>query len=133
MRVLHKHFGRPAGLLLSHLIGRHEMRWLLESLRRMYCAFRGHDTILCFHHDRLSLRCLSCSYTTAGWTLQPDSFNGSSASHERLTAAPNDSGHSRETAPPPRGVAFAQRNARRDRDGRGSTAKRPPRAMRWAS
>ena len=106
---------------------------LIEQLRRMYCALRGHDTILCFQHDRLSLRCLSCSYHTTGWSLSADTFNTSSASHKRLTPAQHDLAHPLETTPPHGGVTFAKRSARRDRDGRGSSAKRPPRAMRWAS
>jgi len=109
------------------------MSWLLEPLRRMYCALRGHDTILVFHQDRLSLRCLSCSYRTGGWSLRPDSFNTSSATHERLTHPARKAPHSLESPKVSSGASIADRSSRPDRDGRGSAAKQPSRAMRLAS
>jgi hypothetical protein len=44
----------------------------LEQLQQFLCGFRGHDEVLHFERDRLSLRCLSCGHQTAGWNLRPD-------------------------------------------------------------
>src|SRR5689334_25353629 len=89
------------------------MSWLLEPLRRMYCALRGHDTILVFHRDRLSLRCLSCSFRTDGWSLQPESFNTSSATHERLTHPPRKAAHSLDSSRDSSGASIARSEERR--------------------
>ena len=38
-------------------------------LRQMFCGLHGHDTLLHFEHDRMSLRCASCGHETPGWEL----------------------------------------------------------------
>jgi hypothetical protein len=38
-------------------------------LRQTYCGLHGHDTLLRFEHERISLRCASCGYETPGWEL----------------------------------------------------------------
>lgn len=58
------------------------MTWLLDRLQRLPCVFRGHDSVLHFETDRLSLCCLSCGYRTAGWRLGPDIGYASSPVHE---------------------------------------------------
>lgn len=44
----------------------------LEQLQQFLCGLRGHDEVLHFERNRLSLRCLSCGHQTAGWNLAPD-------------------------------------------------------------
>jgi hypothetical protein len=40
-----------------------------ERLRQMLCGLRGHDTLLHFEDERMSLRCVSCGHETPGWEL----------------------------------------------------------------
>ncbi|HEX3646665.1 MAG TPA: hypothetical protein VHT95_13715 [Vicinamibacterales bacterium] len=42
---------------------------MMESLRQMFCGLRGHDTLLHFEDERMSLRCVSCGHETPGWEL----------------------------------------------------------------
>lgn len=42
---------------------------VMDRLRQMYCGLHGHDTLLNFHKDRMSLRCVSCGHETPGWEL----------------------------------------------------------------
>jgi hypothetical protein len=41
----------------------------MTQLRRLWCAFRGHDRLLHFEAERMSLRCVSCGHETPGWEL----------------------------------------------------------------
>jgi len=41
----------------------------IERLRQMFCGLHGHDTMLHFERDRMSLRCASCGHETPGWEL----------------------------------------------------------------
>ena len=47
---------------------------LAASARRTLCALRGHERVLHFESNRLSLRCLACGAETPGWQLdaRPD-------------------------------------------------------------
>jgi hypothetical protein len=49
-------------------------RILLSSSGRLWCALRGHEMLLHFEPDRLSLRCAVCGAETPGWRLdvRPD-------------------------------------------------------------
>jgi len=38
-------------------------------LRQTFCGLRGHDTLLHFEDDRMSLQCVSCGHETPGWEL----------------------------------------------------------------
>jgi hypothetical protein len=38
-------------------------------MRQMLCGLHGHDTLLHFEQDRMSLRCVSCGHETPGWEL----------------------------------------------------------------
>ena len=38
-------------------------------LRQMFCGLTGHDTMLNFEQERMSLRCASCGHDTPGWDL----------------------------------------------------------------
>jgi hypothetical protein len=42
---------------------------LVSSGRQAFCALRGHELLLHFEPDRLSLRCLVCGAETPGWQL----------------------------------------------------------------
>lgn len=42
---------------------------VLDRLRQAICGLHGHDTLLAFHKDRMSLRCVSCGHETPGWEL----------------------------------------------------------------
>ena len=117
------------------------MTWLIELVRRMICGLQGHDTIMEFHHDRVSLRCMSCGYRTRGWSLGSETSNGPSVSlkssphRARLEARP------RAISEANGGASFAVRSANADRLESGSAAKGPQaigdrprsRAMRLAS
>jgi hypothetical protein len=40
-----------------------------EWLRQTFCGLHGHDTMLHFEQERMSLRCVSCGHETPGWEL----------------------------------------------------------------
>jgi hypothetical protein len=42
---------------------------MMDLLRQMFCALHGHDALLHFEHERISLRCVSCGHETPGWEL----------------------------------------------------------------
>jgi hypothetical protein len=42
---------------------------MMESMRQMLCGLRGHDTLLHFEDERMSLQCVSCGHETPGWEL----------------------------------------------------------------
>jgi len=42
---------------------------MMESLRQVMCGLRGHDSLLHFEDERMSLRCVSCGHETPGWEL----------------------------------------------------------------
>jgi hypothetical protein len=42
---------------------------VMELLNRTFCGLRGHDTLLNFEDERMSLRCVSCGHETPGWEL----------------------------------------------------------------
>ena len=35
---------------------------MFDSLRQMFCGLHGHDALLHFEHQRISLRCASCGH-----------------------------------------------------------------------
>ena len=39
--------------------------WLQQTL----CGFGGHDALLHFENERMSLRCVSCGHESPGWEL----------------------------------------------------------------
>jgi hypothetical protein len=41
------------------------MTWLQQTI----CGLGGHDTLLHFEGERMSLRCVSCGHETPGWEL----------------------------------------------------------------
>jgi hypothetical protein len=42
---------------------------MLSRMRQLLCGLRGHDTLLHFEQERMSLRCVSCGHETPGWKL----------------------------------------------------------------
>jgi len=42
---------------------------MIDWLRQTFCSLHGHDTMLHFEQERMSLRCVSCGHETPGWTL----------------------------------------------------------------
>jgi len=42
---------------------------MLDWLRQTFCGIHGHDTMLQFQQERMSLRCVSCGHETPGWSL----------------------------------------------------------------
>jgi hypothetical protein len=42
---------------------------VMEMLRQALCGLGGHDTLLHFEDERMSLRCVSCGHETPGWEL----------------------------------------------------------------
>jgi hypothetical protein len=41
----------------------------MAHVRTMLCGLRGHDTMLHFAQERMTLRCVSCGHETPGWDL----------------------------------------------------------------
>jgi hypothetical protein len=42
---------------------------VMDWLRQTFCSLHGHDTMLHFQQERMSLRCVSCGHETPGWSL----------------------------------------------------------------
>jgi hypothetical protein len=42
---------------------------VMDWLRQTCCSLHGHDTMLHFEQERMSLRCVSCGHETPGWSL----------------------------------------------------------------
>jgi hypothetical protein len=42
---------------------------LMTWLQQATCGLGGHDTLLHFEGERMSLRCVSCGHETPGWEL----------------------------------------------------------------
>ena len=41
-----------------------------DRLRQFICGLHGHDALLHFERDRVSLMCTSCSYESPGWDIK---------------------------------------------------------------
>ena len=39
-------------------------------VRQFVCGLHGHDALLHFEQDRISLQCTSCGYETPGWDVR---------------------------------------------------------------
>ena len=42
---------------------------VFDWLRQTLCGLHGHDALLHFEQERMSLRCTSCGHQTPGWEL----------------------------------------------------------------
>jgi len=45
----------------------------MESLKRLYCAFRGHEEYMHFDKNRVYLECVACGHESPGWTVETTS------------------------------------------------------------
>ena len=54
------------------------MMEILERSHQLVCSLRGHDAVLHFERNRLSLRCLNCALQTPGWNLDPEAAHAAS-------------------------------------------------------
>jgi hypothetical protein len=45
------------------------MRLVGARVRELFCGLRGHDMVVNFEPQRLSLRCLRCGVHTQGWEI----------------------------------------------------------------
>ena len=52
------------------------------SIRSFFCGLSGHDLLLHFEPYRLSLRCVSCSFETPGWTLKEPEWRRAPERHQ---------------------------------------------------
>ena len=41
-------------------------------LRHLMCGLGGHELVLHFEHDHLSLQCFLCGYQSSGWSLRAE-------------------------------------------------------------
>lgn len=41
----------------------------MESLRRWFCALRGHEEYLHFEKNRMYMQCVGCGHESPGWTI----------------------------------------------------------------
>ena len=65
-RSIASHEGlQTSGMAQEEGVGSRMMDWL----RQMFCSLHGHDTMLRFQRERMSLRCVSCGHETPGWSL----------------------------------------------------------------
>ena len=42
--------------------------------REWICALHGHDNLMQFGPDRLSVRCVTCGHETPGWRMDPPHY-----------------------------------------------------------
>ena len=101
------------------------MAWLLERLWRLRCVFRGHNSVLHFEREHLSLRCLSCGYRTPGWRLRPHVGHASSPVHDLSPQPMGNLARRRAIVDETGGSAFAAHVTRADSDDEESAARRP--------
>jgi hypothetical protein len=69
----------------------HEAEWIGERLlswvRQAFCGLHGHDHMLQFGQERMSLKCASCGHESSGWELneaRPTITARGDARHHRL-------------------------------------------------
>jgi hypothetical protein len=43
---------------------------MVTKVRQFVCGLHGHDALLHFEQERISLQCTSCGYETPGWNLK---------------------------------------------------------------
>jgi hypothetical protein len=43
---------------------------VMEHVKRLWCGLTGHDTMMHFEKDRMSLVCGSCGHESPGWDLK---------------------------------------------------------------
>ena len=69
-------------------------------LRQLLCGIGGHDLVMHFEQDRISLECLHCGYQTAGWSLRPEGLGSAPLPiHEPSPLTDAEPGHPRGIVP----------------------------------
>ena len=65
-------------------------RRVLVGLRQMFCGFSGHDNLMHFEEERMSLRCVSCGHETPGWELNGvrPTITARAVAHRQAVARP---------------------------------------------
>ena len=48
------------------------MSWTIHRLRQMMCGLHGHDAVLHFERNRLSLQCVTCGLESPGWAIESE-------------------------------------------------------------
>jgi hypothetical protein len=43
---------------------------MVTKVRQFVCGLHGHDALLHFEQERMSLQCTSCGFETPGWDLK---------------------------------------------------------------
>ena len=43
---------------------------MVTKVRQFVCGLHGHDALLHFEQERISLQCTSCGFETPGWNLK---------------------------------------------------------------
>jgi hypothetical protein len=46
------------------------MNWTIQHLEQLLCGIHGHDFVLRFEPNRLSLQCVNCGRETTGWSVR---------------------------------------------------------------
>ena len=95
---------------------------VVDWLRQAFCAMHGHDTMLHFQQERMSLRCVSCGHETPGWTLNRSPADGKAS---RRRAPPRTSASTPRQRTPNR---VAESDAEPER---GVMSKRGVRPVLW--
>lgn len=80
-------------------------------LRHLMCGLGGHELVLHFEHDHLSLECLLCGYQSSGWNLRADGASFCYGASSRIDSPPplsaGDPARPLGLVEAQRGVAFA--------------------------
>lgn len=45
------------------------IRYRVERYRKFKCGLTGHDYLMDFENNRMSMKCISCGHNTPGWDL----------------------------------------------------------------
>lgn len=45
---------------------------IAQQVRQFLCGLHGHDALLHFEAQRMSMQCTSCGFETPGWDLKPE-------------------------------------------------------------
>ena len=117
----HRHVGRLVAFRSVMFAGIHTTGWSPQGtttgvraialvrlaasyMREAVCGLRGHDMVLHFEPERLSLQCLACGARTQGWTIdvnpvyrRPRRQIGSQTVHRLDRGSPNISSRQYES------------------------------------
>lgn len=60
----------------------------LVLVRQFVCGLHGHDALLHFEPDRLSMRCITCGHQTPGWDIRPSPVHCATERKARVFRVP---------------------------------------------